>query len=256
MLRRIIVSMAGIWLVFMLASCGAERENMSLSQPGSESGLEVYTESGSMPDVEPETIGGSESEPAIHIESGSMSDAVEESAGNSESEPVTGMEDDSFTFADLTKLRFEFSSGAGAWGEEFMIEPDGTFTGLFHDSDMGDVGEDYPNGTRYSSSYTGYFTDLTQINEYTYTMELRDISYKEPAQKVEILDGVRYIYTESYCLGAARELLVYLPGTPLSELSEEVKIWLSLYDSEEPHLTMTVLVDPVNQYGIYSYERE
>ncbi len=236
MLRRIIGSMAGIWLVIMLTGCGAESENMTLSQPGDENGFEVYTESGSMPDV------------------------VEESAGNSESEPVSDteetMENESFTFADLAELRFEFSSGAGAWGEEFMLEPDGTFAGLFHDSDMGDVGEDYPNGTRYSSSYTGYFMDLTQINEYTYSMKLGEMSYKEPVQKVEILDGVRYIYTESYCLGAARELLVYLPGTPLSELSEEVKIWLSLYDSEETHLTMTVLVDPVNQYGIYSYERE
>lgn len=159
------------------------------------------------------------------------------------------------TFEDLAKLRFEFSSGAGAWAENFTIEKDGYFKGLFNDSDMGSTGEGYSDGTRYSSSYTGHFTDLVKINEYTYEMKLADISYRNPAGTEEISDNIRYIYTESYCLGGTDTFTIYLPGTPLSELSEAERIWLFLNGSSDTELSMVAIVDKDNEYGIYSYER-
>ena len=36
----------------------------------------------------------------------------------------------------------------------------------------------------------------------------------------EIRDNVRYIYTDSYCLGETDTFTIYLPGTPWDELSE------------------------------------
>lgn len=160
------------------------------------------------------------------------------------------------TFADLSERQFEFSSGAGAWAESFTIEKDGYFTGSFHDTDMGGIGEGYAYGTIYSSSYSGYFTDLTQINDYTYTMKLADISYKEPIDTVEIIDELRYIYTDSYCLGDTDTFTIYLPGTPWDELSEEVRTWLFMVNQSESELTMIAIVDEINEYGIYSYDRQ
>lgn len=160
-----------------------------------------------------------------------------------------------FTFADLSRLQFEFSSGAGAWSENFTIEKDGYFTGNFHDSDMGDTGEGYENGTFYSSSYTGHFKDLIQINDHTYQMKLADISYKETAGTSEIIDSVHYVYTESCCLDGTDTYTIYLPGTPLAELSEEVRIWLLMMNESETELTRLAIVDEVNGYGIYSYDR-
>lgn len=160
------------------------------------------------------------------------------------------------TFADLSKRQYGFSSGAGGWSEEFTIEKDGYFTGLFHDSNMGDTGEGYPDGTRYSSSYSGHFTDLTQINDHTYQMKLKDISYKETLEGEEIIDNIRYIYTDSYCLGGNDTFTIYLPGTPLSELPEGVvQMWLSSMNQSETELTMIAIVDATNGYGIYSIER-
>lgn len=46
-------------------------------------------------------------------------------------------------------MDLEFSSGVGGWGTSLTLERDGTFSGQFHDSDMGAIGEDYPNGTVY-----------------------------------------------------------------------------------------------------------
>lgn len=159
------------------------------------------------------------------------------------------------TFADLSKYSFEFSSGAGAWGEWFTIEKDGYFTGLFNDSNMGETGEGYENGTRYSSSYSGHFADLTKINDYTYEMTLADISYKEPIGTEEISDNVLYIYTGSYCLGGTGTFTIYLPGTPLDVISEDVYSWIRYSNQSETELTMLVIADESNGYGIYSYDR-
>lgn len=159
------------------------------------------------------------------------------------------------TFADLATRRFEFSSGAGAWSEGFTIEKNGYFTGSFHDSDMGVTGEGYPDGTRYSSSYSGHFTGLVKIDDTTYEMKLKDISYRDEAGTEELADNVRYIYTESYCLGGTDTFRVYLPGTPLHKLSEEIQIWVRDANGSDNELTMPIITDEKNGYGIYSYER-
>ena len=165
------------------------------------------------------------------------------------------LEPDALTFTDLSKRRFEFSSGAGGWGEEFTIEKDGYFTGLYFDSNMGECGEGYENGTVYSSAYSGHFTDLTRINEYTYEMKLNDIVYKKTPGIEEIIDNTFYIYTPSYCLGATDTFTVYLPGTPLEELGAEVRTWIDSYNQSETQLTMIIIVDEINGYGIYSLDR-
>lgn len=191
------------------------------------------------------------------VEEENLTEGVENPTEEKENELTeTAVEEsEDFTFADLAVRQFEFSSGAGGWSEEFIIEKDGYFTGNYHDSDMGDIGEGYANGTFYSSSYSGHFTDLTKINDYTYQMKLADISYKETADTEEIKDNIRYIYTESYCLGGTDTFKIYLPGTPLGELSEEVYNWIAVANQNEEELTVTVIVDETNGYGIYSYDR-
>lgn len=57
-------------------------------------------------------------------------------------------------FMPISGNTFHFSSGAGGWLTEIVISEDGSFTGHFHDSDMGDA---YPEGTRYECSFTGVF---------------------------------------------------------------------------------------------------
>ncbi len=49
------------------------------------------------------------------------------------------------TLETLSELEWMFCSGVGAWSTLMWIEPDGTFIGDFHDSDMGDIGEGYPD---------------------------------------------------------------------------------------------------------------
>ena len=57
-----------------------------------------------------------------------------------------------FSYADLKGLEFSFSSGVGAWETMLGIMPDGTFSGTFHDADMGDNGAGYPIPARLPAS--------------------------------------------------------------------------------------------------------
>ncbi len=162
---------------------------------------------------------------------------------------------ENLTFDTLSQYSYYFSSGAGGWGEEFIIERDGFFKGTFHDSDMGVTGEDYPDGTFYSSNYSGYFENLKKIDEYSYEMTMREIIYKEVPGTEEISDGTYYIYTDAYCLGGNDTFKVYLPGAPLNILSEDVLSWIQYSNKSDTVLTMLIIVDEENGYGICSYER-
>ena len=205
--------------------------------------------------AEPEVLATIEAETIVP-----SSETVEERPVNTEAPMesealMTAPEMEELTFEELSKRQFSFSSGVGAWGEEFTIERDGYFTGKFHDSDMGSVGEGYENGTLYISSYSGHFTGLTKVNEYTYKMKLKDISYREEVGTQRIVENLLYIYTDSYALGGNDTFTVYLPGTPLEDFSEELWMWIRDYNQSETELTMPIIVDEKNGYGIYSYER-
>ena len=111
-----------------------------------------------------------------------------------------------FSFADLQYVDFTFSSGAGAWATQLNIRPDGSFSGEYWDMDMGSTGDGYPNGTQYGNTFTGTFTDLKKVNDYTWSMKLDKINYTYEIGKEEILDQILYSYTEAYGLDGADEV--------------------------------------------------
>ncbi len=68
------------------------------------------------------------------------------------------------SFEDLKHIQFVFSSGAGGWSTLLDIRPDGSFEGEYFDSDMGSMGETYPNGTVYLCDFKGQFTEPEKID--------------------------------------------------------------------------------------------
>lgn len=149
-------------------------------------------------------------------------------------------------------LEMHFTSGAGAWYSSITIQSDGSFTGNHHDSEMGDVGEDYPKGTRYDCTFAGQFTNIRQINDYTFSLTLESIDlttdYEQGYSYIE--DGLRIVV--SYPVGlmnedgtkAVKEFLLYTPEAPISALSEEFRMWM-------PHSEST---DILSRYGLYNAE--
>ena len=154
---------------------------------------------------------------------------------------------DDLSFADLSGLEFWFGSGVGAWCTTVDISPDGTFTGYFHDSDMGDTGDGYPNGTAYECTFSGKFTSLTKADDFTYSMKCEFLKQEGTVDEVKIIDGVRTITAGPRGFDSADEFLLYLPGKKLSELPEEFLNWVntSLFGYDEN-------ISELPFYGLYN----
>lgn len=142
---------------------------------------------------------------------------------------------------------FYFSSGAGGWGTDITLHDDGTFTGSYHDSDMGSDIEHYPGGTMYVASFNGKFTDFQKVDDYTWTMRLESLNYDNaPGQDWEE-NGVHNIASEAYGIAGGDQFYLYLQGHPTSTLPEEYLNWAKMYMNAYDNLPSTLTV-----YGIYN----
>lgn len=239
-----------ILAALMLQGCGANKE--------SESGLDWET----IDETDEDELGenasaGSENGGTGSKESGNAgAENSSEADADKEQDEKAG---EGLTFEDLANYTYEFSSGAGGWSDEFEIEKDGYFHGYYHDSDMGDTGEGYEDGTMYIAHYSGHLGNLEKVDDLTYTMTILDMKTDEKQEGEYIEDGVRYVITGPYALSACDSLTIYLPGTKTSKLSEAEMSWIEpVYGSsiiENDAFTGVVLVNNPNQYGIGGFER-
>lgn len=217
--------MKKIAILFMIgllfaSGCGMEKQD-STSVKEREQEAESMLEKGSAPEEEI---------------------ASDEEGDVAEAEVIeTGME----LFAELPD-EFYFSSGAGAWGTELYLQDDGTFYGQYHDSDMGSIGEEYPNGTQYICKFEGKFTVPVQVSEYVYstTVEYMNID-REGEEYIE--EGIRYIVSSPYGLDNAGEILIYLYGIPRAEMPEGFLSWMNGAE---------MVSDNLSCYGIYNVNEE
>ena len=133
-------------------------------------------------------------------------------------------------FAQFNGMTWSFCSGAGAWSTDLIIQPDGSFSGDYHDSDMGDAAEAYPNGTVYICSFSGKMSLMEQVDEYSWKLHMDELTYTEPNGKEVIEDGCKYIYTDVYGLSNDDEMMLYKPGTPVDTFTDEMKFFAHAFD--------------------------
>lgn len=145
----------------------------------------------------------------------------------------------------LLPSEFVFSSGSGGWATEITLNDDGTFSGQYHDSEMGDTGNQYPDGTVYISNFNGKFTTPKKVNEYTYSMRLDYLSSEGTIGDEYYENNQRYIISEPYGFDDADEFMIYLPGIAMSDLPEGFISWLYAFINVQ-----TTEILPC--YGIYN----
>lgn len=150
-------------------------------------------------------------------------------------------------------LQFTFSSGAGGWGTVLLLNSDYTFNGSFHDSDMGDLAPEYPGGTAYISTFSGRFENITQLDEYSYSLELTQIEMSNIPGEEWIEDGIRYIATDPYGLEGTQYTL-YLPDTPVNRLSDEFLSWWPYRYEQGETLSCFGILNETNGHGFFTYE--
>ena len=151
-----------------------------------------------------------------------------------------------FTFADLQACRFVHASGASGWGTVLTIQPDGSFSGSFSDSEW----EESESGTQAvceCCEFSGQLAQPVRVNDYTYSVGIEHIEYQREPGTDEYADGIHYYFTEPRGLEDTGELLIYLPGAPMAELPEGFLGWvMGSADGAEEELPF---------YGLYSEAR-
>ncbi|MBR0463051.1 MAG: hypothetical protein IJJ23_01520 [Clostridia bacterium] len=159
------------------------------------------------------------------------------------------------TFDDLGGLQWSFSSGAGGWSTDMQIEGDGAFSGTFHDSEMGDTGEDYPEGSLYVCAFSGRMTLLGSADDYAWKVRVDELTVEDEPGVETIEDGIRYITADPYGISAGDEMLLYRPGTPVDVLPEDMRMWAHLYDYETmpAELENWFLTSEKNESGFVGY---
>ena len=161
---------------------------------------------------------------------------------------------ESVALPDALPLDLTFASGAGAWCTGITLERDGSFTGAYHDSEMGEQGEGYPNGSCYISTFSGRFGNVRRVDGHTWAMTLEDLTVQETPGEEWIEDGVRYIASEAYGLEEGTEFFLYSPETPTEGLDGEFLIWWPIWNVEDTGtLNCWGLLNREMGYGFFTY---
>lgn len=97
-------------------------------------------------------------------------------------------------------LEMMFCSGAGGWQTMLNLYPDGSFTGVYRDSEMGSYSDSYPNGIEYICRFHGSFTDIVQLSDASWSLTLNSL-YMDTGHEIGeewISDGTLYIASGPY----------------------------------------------------------
>ena len=142
-------------------------------------------------------------------------------------------------------LNFVYSSGAGGWSTQLSLQSDGSFTGRYEDTDLGDMGEENPNGTVYGCDFSGSFSQPGKVDDHFWTMELEYLSTQKEPGEVTYEEGSKYVSAEPNGLERAQEVWLYLPGAETKDLPEEFLSWAtSAFSGDVP--------EQLPFYGLYS----
>ena len=168
---------------------------------------------------------------------------------------TAALADTGTVFETVGGYEWTFSSGAGGWSTDMRILADGSFSGEYHDSEMGDTGDAYPDGTVYFRSFSGQMSVVEQMDDKTWKIRVNRL---EAASAEEYIDeGVRYIPSDVYGISEGDEMILYAPGTPVSILSEDMQLWAHVIDQETPpsELEDWFLMSEKNDSGFVGYPR-
>lgn len=158
----------------------------------------------------------------------SYEQAVAALSGETASEAGATGKTDALPFTEAQD--FTFMSGAGGWSTVLTIHPDGSFSGNYFDSDMGDSGDGY-DATQYVSTFHGTFKNIQQKDDHTYVMQIDTLETEETQSEwIEETEygRVRYVASAPYGLDGGTNFELYLPGTAVSSLPSEYVDWVRM----------------------------
>lgn len=215
------VALAATFAVSLLAGCnGAGRESTEKNKGTTEISTEATTEK-----TEAQTTEAASTEAKTETQTTEAASSEEDAGATEEGTSTAELQEEAVSALPGTyPIDMIFSSGAGGWSTTLTLSQDGSFTGAFSDSEMGERDEnEYPNGTVYVCNFSGKFKDIKKVNDYTYSMTLDSVKVSEDEEKIE--DGIRYKVGEPSGMDSGTEIYFYTPDAPVSELPEAFLSW-------------------------------
>ena len=134
-----------------------------------------------------------------------------------------------WSFADFSGS-YACYSGAGAWGLEFTLKPDGSFSLSYHDSDSDQI---------VRSKLTGKLSNFKVTDKgYTFTIESLQSPVSPGEEKVEHDHGVpdRLVYND-FGMKKGGTGMIYPPGSSLELFPEEMRNMMHAAQIQEERLT-------------------
>ncbi len=153
-----------------------------------------------------------------------------------------------FPFAEATE--WTFLSGAGAWSTQLIILPDGSFSGDYHDDDMGANGPGYPNGTRYVCKFSGKFEVEGRIANRVYSARVVSLNLEQKPGEVSYVDGVLEIASKCYGLSTGDRFYLCLSGASEKWITKGMRTWLPGH-VENGKILSPVLLNRDEDWGFY-----
>lgn len=215
------VALAATFAVSLLAGCnGADSESTEKNKGTTEISTEATTEK-----TEAQTTEAASTEAKTETQTTEAASSEEDAGATEEGTSTAELQEEAVSALPGTyPMDLVFSSVAGGWSTTLTLSEDGSFTGAFSDSEMGERDEnEYPNGTVYVCNFSGQFKDIKKVNDYTYSMTLDSVKVAEDDEKIE--DGIRYKAGEPSGMDSGKEIYFYTPDAPVSELPEAFLSW-------------------------------
>jgi len=161
-------------------------------------------------------------------------------------------------------VEFAFLSGAGAWRTVISLNRDGTFTGWYLDSEMGETGEGYPKGSAYTCDFSGKIENIEKLNEYSYKVTITDVQTNKAVGEEWIEDEIRYVASAPHGLNdpinnqECTEFVFFLPDTPINQVPEEFLSWWPYRYTQETARKTTLscygILNTATNFGFFTSE--
>ncbi|MBM6699216.1 hypothetical protein H7U32_02505 [Bifidobacterium pullorum subsp. saeculare] len=122
---------------------------------------------------------------------------------------------------------YMFSSGSGGWGTNLHVNADGTFSGKYQDTNLGDISAEHPHGTARQSEFTGQFSSAQRNEDGSYTLHCvaNRLSVKGNNGGTRIENGMAITTTDPYGITLCDTFVLYPKGFDSAKMSESERGW-------------------------------
>ena len=145
-------------------------------------------------------------------------------------ETTTSSSNDNAAFHEVMKQAagdYMFSSGSGGWSTDLHVNADGTFSGQYHDANLGDVSAEHPRGAVIESDFTGRFSSAEQNKDDSYTLQcaVELLSVKGNIGDKRIENGREITVVSPYGMTPCNKFVFYPKGFDSAKMTENERSW-------------------------------